>query len=194
MTQDLADATGGALARLYRSRQASPVEVTQSVLRRIERLNPRYNAFCLVDPERALAAARQSEIRWSKAEPLSNIDGVPSTIKDLILTKGWPTLRGSRSIDRTQQWHEDAPAPARLREAGAVIIGKTTTPEFGWKGVCEFAAHRHHPQSVERRRDLRRFEWWRRRGGGLAHGLPAPRHGWGWLDPYSGRLLRYVRL
>jgi aspartyl-tRNA(Asn)/glutamyl-tRNA(Gln) amidotransferase subunit A len=137
MTQDLADATGGTLARLYRSRQASPVEVTQAVLRRIERLNPRYNAFCLVDPERALAAARQSEIRWSKAEPLSDIDGVPSTIKDLILTKNWPTLRGSRSIDRTQQWHEDAPAPARLREAGAVIIGKTTTPEFGWKGVCD---------------------------------------------------------
>ena len=115
MTQDLADATGGDLARLYRDRKASPVEVTQAVLRRVERLNPRYNAFCLIDPERALAAARQSEIRWSKAEPLSDIDGVPTTIKDLILTKDWPTLRGSRSIDPAQQWREDAPAPARLR-------------------------------------------------------------------------------
>ena len=137
MTQDLADATGGDLARLYRDRKASPVEVTQAVLRRVERLNTRYNAFCLIDPERALAAARQSEIRWSKAEPLSDIDGVPTTIKDLILTKDWPTLRGSRSIDPEQQWREDAPAPARLREAGAVFIGKTTTPEFGWKGVCD---------------------------------------------------------
>ena len=137
MTQDLADATGGDLARLYRDRKASPVEVTQAVLRRVERLNPRYNSFCLIDPERALAAARQSEIRWSKAEPLSDIDGVPTTIKDLILTKDWPTLRGSRSIDPAQQWREDAPAPARLREAGAVFIGKTTTPEFGWKGVCD---------------------------------------------------------
>jgi aspartyl-tRNA(Asn)/glutamyl-tRNA(Gln) amidotransferase subunit A len=137
MPQDLADATGGELARLYRDRKASPVEVAQAVLRRIERLNPRYNAFCLIDPERALAAARQSEIRWSKAEPLSDIDGVPTTIKDIVLTKDWPTLRGSRTIDRAQPWHEDAPAAARLREAGAVIIGKTTTPEFGWKGVCD---------------------------------------------------------
>ena len=62
---------------------------------------------------------------------------MPTTIKDLILTKDWPTLRGSRSIDPAQQWREDAPAPARLREAGAVFIGKTTTPEFGWKGVCD---------------------------------------------------------
>src|SRR5262249_58913030 len=68
---------------------------------------------------------------------LSDIVGVPTTIKDLILTKDLPTLRGSRTVDRAQQWDEDAPATARLREAGAVIIGKTTTPEFGWKGVCD---------------------------------------------------------
>jgi aspartyl-tRNA(Asn)/glutamyl-tRNA(Gln) amidotransferase subunit A len=137
MTHDLADSTGGELVRLFRSGKASPVEATRAVLRRIERLNPRYNAFCLIDPERALAAARQSEIRWSRTEPLSNIDGVPTTIKDLILTKNWPTLRGSRTVDPAQLWDEDAPATARLREAGAVIIGKTTTPEFGWKGVCD---------------------------------------------------------
>ena len=82
MTQDLADSTGGELVRLFRSGKASPVEATQAVLRRIERLNSRYNAFCLIDPERALAAARQSEIRWSRTEPLSDIDGVPTTIKD----------------------------------------------------------------------------------------------------------------
>jgi aspartyl-tRNA(Asn)/glutamyl-tRNA(Gln) amidotransferase subunit A len=137
MTQDLADITGGELARMYRGGKASPVEATQAVLRRIERLNPRYNAFCLIDPERALAAARQSEIRWSRTEPASDIDGVPTTIKDIILTKDWPTLRGSRTVNRAQQWREDAPATARLREAGAVIVGKTTTPEFGWKGVCD---------------------------------------------------------
>jgi aspartyl-tRNA(Asn)/glutamyl-tRNA(Gln) amidotransferase subunit A len=137
MTQDLPDFTSGELVRLYHGGKASPVEVTQAVLRRIERLNPRYNAFCLIDPERALAAARQSEARWSRTEPLSDIDGVPTTIKDLILTKDWPTLRGSLTVDRAQPWHEDAPATARLREAGAIIIGKTTTPEFGWKGVCD---------------------------------------------------------
>jgi aspartyl-tRNA(Asn)/glutamyl-tRNA(Gln) amidotransferase subunit A len=137
MTEDLADVTGGELVRMFRAGTASPVEVAQAVLGRIERLNPRYNAFCLIDPERALAAARESEIRWSRAEPLSDIDGVPTTIKDLILTKDWPTLRGSRTVERLQPWNEDAPATARLREAGAVIIGKTTTPEFGWKGVCD---------------------------------------------------------
>ncbi len=137
MSQDLADFSGHELARMYGNGEASPVEVTQAVLRRIERLNPGYNAFCLIDAERALAAARQSEVRWSRREPVSDIDGVPTTIKDLVLTRDWPTLRGSRTIDRAQQWHEDAPATARLREAGAVLIGKTTTPDFGWKGVCD---------------------------------------------------------
>ena len=62
------------------------------------------------------------------------LDGVPTSIKDLILTRGWPTLRGSRTVDPKQPWDVDAPATARLREAGAVLLGKTTTPEFGCKG------------------------------------------------------------
>jgi aspartyl-tRNA(Asn)/glutamyl-tRNA(Gln) amidotransferase subunit A len=134
---NLADASGGELARLYAQRAASPVETVKAVLRRIELLNARYNAFCLVDHEGALAAARHSEARWLRGEPLSPIDGVPATIKDIILTRGWPTLRGSLTTERSQPWDVDAPAPARLREAGAVLVGKTTTPEFGWKGVCD---------------------------------------------------------
>src|SRR6516225_3397533 len=125
------------LVRAYRRRELSPVEVTQAVLQRIERLNPHYNAFCLVDADEALRSAMRSEERWQKNEPLSFVDGVPATIKDLVLTKGWPTLRGSRTVDASHSWDEDAPATQRLREAGAVIIGKTTTPEFGWKGVCD---------------------------------------------------------
>ena len=104
---------------------------------RIERFDPAVNAFCLVDAERALAAARASEARWQRGAPLGLLDGVPATIKDLILTRGWPTLRGSRAIARDQPWDEDAPATARLREHGAVLIGKTTTPEFGWKAVTD---------------------------------------------------------
>src|SRR3546814_2717561 len=57
----------------------------------------------------------------------------------ILLTKGWPTLRGSRAVSRDQPWPEDAPAVARLREHGAVLLGKTTTPEFGWKGVTDSA-------------------------------------------------------
>ena len=62
---------------------------------------------------------------------------MPVSIKDLILTRGWPTLRGSRTIDPEQPWDIDAPATARLREAGAVLIGKTNTPEFGIKGTTD---------------------------------------------------------
>src|SRR5688572_2513652 len=93
--------------------------------------------MCLVDEARALAAAKAAEKRWRKGSPKGPVDGVPVLIKDILLTKGWPTLRGSRTIDSDQDWPEDAPAVARLRESGAVLIGKTTTPEFGWKGVTD---------------------------------------------------------
>jgi aspartyl-tRNA(Asn)/glutamyl-tRNA(Gln) amidotransferase subunit A len=125
------------LAREFKRRKLSPVEATNAALQRIERLNPRINAFNLVDADRALAAARASERRWAKRQPLSPIDGVPTSIKDLVLTKGWPTLRGSRTVDPNQPWTEDAPCVARLREAGAVLLGKTTTPEYGWKGATD---------------------------------------------------------
>lgn len=135
---DLTQRPAHELLQLYRSGQASPVEVTQAVLARIERLNPQINAFCVVDPDAALASARASEVRWqahrSSGAPVGELEGVPTTIKDLILTRGWPTLRGSRTIDPQQAWDVDAPATARLREAGAVLLGKTTTPEFGCKG------------------------------------------------------------
>jgi aspartyl-tRNA(Asn)/glutamyl-tRNA(Gln) amidotransferase subunit A len=122
------------LLQLYRERKASPVEATRAVLARIDALNPRLNAFCLVAHDEALKAAAQSEARWARGEPQGLLDGVPVSIKDLILTKGWPTLRGSRTVDPQQAWDTDAPATARLREAGAVLLGKTTTPEFGCKG------------------------------------------------------------
>ncbi len=138
MTTDLTQCPAHELIALYRSGQASPVEATQAVLSRIERLNPQLNAFCLVDADAALSAARASESRWqahrSSGAPVGELDGVPTSIKDLILTRGWPTLRGSRTIDPRQAWDVDAPATARLREAGAVLLGKTTTPEFGCKG------------------------------------------------------------
>ncbi|MBN8508683.1 MAG: amidase [Burkholderiales bacterium] len=131
---DLADCTATELLRLYRSREASPVETLRAVLARVERLQPVLNAFCWLAPDEALAAARQSEQRWREGRPAGALDGVPVSIKDLILTRGWPTLRGSRTVDAQQPWDVDAPATARLREAGAVLFGKTTTPEFGCKG------------------------------------------------------------
>jgi len=104
---------------------------------RIEALDAQVNAFCLVDADAAMAQAEASEARWAEGEPLSPLDGVPVAVKDLLLTKGWPTRRGSLTVDAKGPWTEDAPCVARLREAGAVLIGKTTTPEFGWKGSTD---------------------------------------------------------
>ncbi len=125
------------LVARYRARMLSPVEATRAVLDRIAAVNPAVNAFDLVDEEAAMAAARSSEERWMKGAPAGPIDGVPTSIKDIILTRGWPTLRGSKTVDPAGPWNDDAPATARLREAGAVLLGKTTTPEFGWKGVTD---------------------------------------------------------
>lgn len=132
-----ADLSAAELLVAYRSGALSPVEATRAVLDRVERLDGRVNAFCLVDADAALAAAAASEQRWRRGEPCGLLDGVPVSIKDLLLTDGWPTLRGSRTIDPAGPWTVDAPAVARVREHGGVLFGKTTTPELGWKGVTD---------------------------------------------------------
>jgi len=137
MKNDLCSLTATELLHLYRTRAASPVEAARAALERIARLNPVLNAFCLVDEKAALGAARASEARWKKGQPIGLVDGVPTSIKDLLLTRGWPTLRGSKTISPAGPWNDDAPVVARLREHGAVLLGKTTTPEFGWKGVTD---------------------------------------------------------
>lgn len=147
MTATADPRTGSDLTRLsarelvdaFRDGVLSPVEVTRACLDRITEADADVNAFCLVDPEAALDEARASEARWRAGTPLGPVDGVPTAIKDIFLTRGWPTLRGSRLIDPDQPWDEDAPTTARLRESGAVLVGKTTTPEFAWKGVTDSA-------------------------------------------------------
>ena len=116
---DIAFLPATELLKLYRERELSPVEATEAALRQIELYNPRVNAYVLVDAEQALAQARESEERYRTGKSRGRLDGVPASIKDLILTRGWPTLRGSRTIDPDQEWHEDAPVAARLREHGA---------------------------------------------------------------------------
>lgn len=121
----------------FRRRTLSPVEVTQACLARIHRFDPQVGAFAWVDEEGALASARASEERWQRGCPMGPLDGVPATVKDLTLQRGSVTRRGSRTTEGAAPDSEDAPAVARLREAGAVLLGKTTTPEFGWKGVTD---------------------------------------------------------
>ena len=137
MATDPADFSATDLLAAYRTKRLSPVEATRAVLARVEALNPVLNCFCYLDEDFALASARESEARWMRGEPRGLVDGVPTSIKDLLYTKGWPTLRGSKTIDPKGPWNDDAPAVARLREHGAVLFGKTTTPEFGWKGVTD---------------------------------------------------------
>jgi aspartyl-tRNA(Asn)/glutamyl-tRNA(Gln) amidotransferase subunit A len=135
MTDNLISLSATALLEHYRKKTLSPLEVTRAVLARIAALQPSLNAFLLVDEAAALAAARASEARWMQGAPQGLLDGVPATVKDVMIARGWPTLRGSKSVRRDQPWDEDSPMVARLREQGAVLLGKTTTPEFGWKAI-----------------------------------------------------------
>ncbi len=134
---DIALKTATELVDLFAQKEASPVEAAEASLARAHRFQETLNPFVLIDDDSALAAARESEARWQKGEPAGPVDGVPVTIKDLVYTKGWPTRRGSTAIPEDQPWDDDAPVTARLRESGAVILGKTTTPEMGWKGVTD---------------------------------------------------------
>lgn len=128
--------TVGQLVAGFRQHRLSPVEVTCAVLDRITKLDPAVNAFCAVDEERALSAAADSERRWLRREPCGPLDGVPVSVKDLVAVGGLPTRHGSCTSSPEREY-ADAPAVARLRRAGAVLFGKTTTSEFGNKIVTD---------------------------------------------------------
>lgn len=132
------------LVAAYGSRELSPVEATTAILDRIEEVDrgeTGLGAYCLVDADAALAQARRSEARWRQDHPQGLLDGVPVSIKDIFLTDGWPTLRGSKAIDPDQPWEVDSPVAARLRADGMVFLGKTTTPELAWKAVTDSPLH-----------------------------------------------------
>jgi aspartyl-tRNA(Asn)/glutamyl-tRNA(Gln) amidotransferase subunit A len=132
-----AELTGVELLRAFERRELSPVEAARASLEGIERHDPIVHAFCLTDPEAALAAASRSEARWREGAPCGALDGVPVAVKDTLLTAGWPTLRGFPVAAPDARWEEDAPAVAALRSSGAVIVGKTRTPQIGWKAVTD---------------------------------------------------------
>jgi aspartyl-tRNA(Asn)/glutamyl-tRNA(Gln) amidotransferase subunit A len=124
----------------FGARAASPVELTEHCIARIERLDPMLNAFCALDVEGAREAARLSEARWIQGRALGPLDGIPVTIKDLISAAGFPFQRGSRNAAIPADRTVDSPCVSRLRGAGAIILGKTTTSEFGHKAVCHSQA------------------------------------------------------
>ena len=148
---DLTQVTAAELSRLYAKGKASPVEAMEDVLVRADKINPRINALCRIDAAQSISAARASEKRWKKGKPLSAIDGVPVSVKELVRVKGWPQGMASKLADQTPQT-EDAPAVARLREAGAIVFAQTTSSEFGHKGVTDSPLHgiTRNPWNVER--------------------------------------------
>ena len=131
------------LAAQYRTGDISPVDAAREALDAIDRVDGHLNSICHTDPEATLSQAREAEERYRRGEPIGPIDGVPATIKDIFYTRGVPTLRGSHLLaDKPgsgdpASWPEDAPVTAATCEAGCVVIGKTTTPEFAWKGVTD---------------------------------------------------------
>ena len=125
------DLSAAEVAAQYSAGALSPVEVVQACLARIAACETKLNAMYRVDREGSLAAARASESRWRAKQPLSPLDGVPVTIKENLYTRGDPAPIGTRANDDARPQTADAPPPARLREAGCVILGKTTMPDFG---------------------------------------------------------------
>jgi len=140
-----------ALVEAYRRRDLSPVEVTQSVLGHIERWEPHLHALYLLRPELALEQARASEARWLRGAPAGPLDGVSVTIKDNIATQGDPTPLGTAAIDLVPA-AADAPPAARVREAGGVIVAKTTMPDYGMlsSGLSSFHALARNPWDLGR--------------------------------------------
>jgi len=138
------------LLALYARRRLSPVEALQAVMERVARYNPWVNAFAVLNPK-ALAQAGESEARWAAGRSMGPLDGVPVTVKDLLNLQGFPTRRGSKTTDATPAT-EDAPAVVGLKAAGAVILGKTTTTEFGWKtpGDCPLHGITRNPWNSQR--------------------------------------------
>jgi aspartyl-tRNA(Asn)/glutamyl-tRNA(Gln) amidotransferase subunit A len=124
------------LTARYADGSLSPVEATRAALDRAAAINPVFNAFTHLDPDGALEAARASEARWRAGTPASAIDGVPTTIKDIVWVRGWTVHYGTTSVPGVNAT-EDAPTIGLLRQAGAVLLGLTATPEFGWKALTD---------------------------------------------------------
>jgi aspartyl-tRNA(Asn)/glutamyl-tRNA(Gln) amidotransferase subunit A len=124
------------MAAAIRAKKLSPVEVTEAVLRRIELRNPKLNAFCTLTVDEARATAKQAEAAVMRGEPLGLLHGVPVSIKDILYVRNVRTTFGSKLYENNVTT-EDSPAVERMRKAGAVLLGQTNTPEFGWKGVTD---------------------------------------------------------
>ena len=133
---DLCYTSATDLTVLIANGDLSPVELMRSTIDRIESLNSTLNAICTPTLEQAMDTARSAEAAIATNQPLGPLHGIPTTIKDLVFTRGVRTMMGSHIFaDRVPD--VDAVVVTRLNEAGAISLGKTTVPEFGWKGCSD---------------------------------------------------------
>ncbi len=148
---DISTLSATDLLAAYANKTLSPLDVVKDALQRIDRFEPAVNAFTIVDVDGALAGARASEARWVKGEPMGLADGIVTTIKSNVATRGWHARRGSATIDYKAATY-DAPVVANLRAAGCILIGQTTMPEFGWIGAthCKLTGITRNPWNTSR--------------------------------------------
>ena len=137
MSKELLTMSAQALKAAYQAGALSPVEVCNTLLDHIERHDEALNAWCLIDRDTTLQWARDAEQRYQNGTAEGLLDGVPVAVKDVFLTPMWPTLKGSKTIDPASTLEKRSPAVAALERHGYVPLGKTTTPEFGWKGITD---------------------------------------------------------
>ncbi|MBT4890222.1 MAG: amidase, partial [Rhodospirillales bacterium] len=133
---DLSYTPATVLARMIRGKKISPVEIVQNSLNRIEQVNPELNCFCFTYPEEALQKAAEAEQAVMAGKDIGPLMGIPIAIKDFTPTKGKRTTRGSNLL---KDWvpEKDAVIVERLQGAGAILVGKTTTPEFATSGFTD---------------------------------------------------------
>jgi len=144
--------TAADLAAAFRRRELTPLDAARAALARIAELEPKLNAMYRIDRDGAIDQARAAEARWESGRPLSALDGVPITIKENIYTRGAPAPIGTRANEDAPPQPEDAPPAARLREAGCVILGKTTMPDYGMlsSGVSSLHGVTRNPWRLDR--------------------------------------------
>lgn len=137
MSNDIADLTALEMRDAFAAGTLSPVEAAEACLDRVHRFDGQVHAYSQINEEITLAEARAAEARYRDGTAQGLVDGVPVAVKDIFLAEGWPNLKGSRLMDPHKPGAEDSPAVAALRRHGMVTLGRTTTPEFGWKGVTD---------------------------------------------------------
>ena len=190
---DLTQCSATELLALYQRGEASPVEATRAVLERIDTVDPRLNSFCLVAHDAAMESAAASEARWRRGEPMGPLDGVPTSLKDLILTRGWPTRRGSHTVDPGSAMGRRCSGHGTAARSGSRVDRQDDDARVRLQGRDQLVAHRHHAQPVGHVEDAGRLVGRHGRRRGRRAGSAERRHRRRRIGAHPRRVLRQLR-